>query len=320
LQALLETINTTVLIDAIVRQTTVLIAGLATASGQRAQLSHVADQVFADLVRELKEQGLGNKVIADMFGMALRTYHARMARLSESRTDQGRSLWEAVLDHVQLQGPLLRSAVLMRFSQDDEVSVRGVLRDLVDSGLLWRSGKGDSTQLHASQLEASRALQDSALIENLLLVAVHRHGPLDRQAMRDLVPIDDDAAFEGALQALLKAETVTIDRQANVERFRCADFAIGFGAEHGWEAALFDHYQAMVTAMVTKLRTGNRRADLADKIGGSTFSFDVWSDHPMFDEVLGFLATLRKQGVQLRERLQAYNAEHPAPVDERRAG
>jgi hypothetical protein len=35
--------------------------------------------------------------------------------------------------------------------------------------------------------------------------------------------------------------------------------------------------------------------------------------------VLGFLATLRKQGVQLRERLQAYNAEHPAPVDERRA-
>jgi hypothetical protein len=60
--------NTAVLIDAIVRLTTVLIAGLATASGQRTPLSRVADQVFADLVRELSDQGLGQKVIADMFG------------------------------------------------------------------------------------------------------------------------------------------------------------------------------------------------------------------------------------------------------------
>ena len=85
------------LIDAIVRQTTVLIAALATASGQRAQLAHIANQVFVDLARELREHGLGTKVIADMFGMALRTYQVRIARLSESRTDQGGSLWEAVL-------------------------------------------------------------------------------------------------------------------------------------------------------------------------------------------------------------------------------
>src|SRR5262245_1822709 len=85
------------LIDAIVRQTTILIAALATASGQRAQLAHIANLVFADLVRELRDQGVGNKVIADMFGMALRTYRRKVARLSESRTDTGHSLWEAVL-------------------------------------------------------------------------------------------------------------------------------------------------------------------------------------------------------------------------------
>jgi hypothetical protein len=89
--------NAALLIHAIVRQTTVLIAALATASGQRAQLASVANLVFADLVRELREQGLGNKIIADMFGMALRTYHRKLARLSASRTVHGRSLWEAVL-------------------------------------------------------------------------------------------------------------------------------------------------------------------------------------------------------------------------------
>src|SRR6187549_3076813 len=89
------------LIDAIVRQTMVLIAQLATLGGGRAQLAHTANQVFLDLVAALKEQGLGNKVIADMFGMALRTYQTKMQRLSESRTDRGRSLWEALLSFLQ---------------------------------------------------------------------------------------------------------------------------------------------------------------------------------------------------------------------------
>jgi hypothetical protein len=50
--------GSTYLIDAVVRQTTVLIAALATAAGHRAPLAGVANQVFADLVKELKQQGL----------------------------------------------------------------------------------------------------------------------------------------------------------------------------------------------------------------------------------------------------------------------
>jgi hypothetical protein len=96
--------NATLLIDAIVRQTTVLIATLATAAGHRAPLARVADQVFSDLVGELKEQGLGNKVIADMFGMALRALlrahpnsvygdrvNALMARLQAKSSNEGAS-------------------------------------------------------------------------------------------------------------------------------------------------------------------------------------------------------------------------------------
>ena len=84
--------NVLLLIDAIVRQTMVLIAQLATTSGSRAPLARVANQVFRDLLDGLQTRGLGRRVIADMFGPALRCYHAKVRRLSESRTERGRSL------------------------------------------------------------------------------------------------------------------------------------------------------------------------------------------------------------------------------------
>ena len=89
------------LIDAIVRQTTVLIAQLATAGGVRAPLAHVANQVFLDLAKELEAQGVSRKVGADMFGMALRAYTRKVRRLAQCATDQNRSLWEAVYDFVR---------------------------------------------------------------------------------------------------------------------------------------------------------------------------------------------------------------------------
>src|SRR6185503_8131280 len=67
-------VNSQILIDAIVRQTMVLIAQLSTADGVRSPLAHVADEVFVGLVHELERQNVGKKVIADMFGLALRSY------------------------------------------------------------------------------------------------------------------------------------------------------------------------------------------------------------------------------------------------------
>jgi hypothetical protein len=104
----------------IVRQTTVLVAQLATAAGGRAPLAHVAGQVFVELVRELEAQRLGNKVIADMFGLTLGTYHDRVPRASESVTDRGSSLWEAVLRYVRQRQMLSRGELLHHFRVNDE--------------------------------------------------------------------------------------------------------------------------------------------------------------------------------------------------------
>src|SRR5512138_3310749 len=103
------------LIQAIVRQTTILIAQLATSRGVRAPLAQVANQVFLDLVSELDRQGVSRKVSADMFGVGLRTYRRKIQRMSESSTDRGRSLWEAVLGYVQARTMVRRVEVLKRF-------------------------------------------------------------------------------------------------------------------------------------------------------------------------------------------------------------
>src|SRR5215510_1318745 len=108
--------TTKLLIQAIVRQTTVLIAQLATSRGIRAPLAQIADQVFADLVGELDRQGVSRKVSADMFGMGMRTYRRKVQRLRESSTMRGRSLWETVLEYVRDHGVVSRSQIFNHFT------------------------------------------------------------------------------------------------------------------------------------------------------------------------------------------------------------
>jgi hypothetical protein len=128
--------NVRILIDSIVRQTTVLIAQLATSGGLRAPLAHIANQVFLELTRELDAQGVSRKVSADMFGMALRSYLRRIQCLSESSTERGRTLWEAVLAYLSEGGVRSRAQVFTRFSRDEQNLVRGVLHDLTENGLV----------------------------------------------------------------------------------------------------------------------------------------------------------------------------------------
>ena len=165
------------LIDAIVRQTVVLIAQLATAGGVRAPLAHVAESVFQELSRELERQGVTRSVTADMFGMALRTYQRRTQRMESSVTERGRSLWEAVFAHVRDGGVVTRDEIVHRFRHDDEVSVRAVLRDLTESGLVFASGRGRRAIYRATTDEEMGNLRrsDRASLEILVWSACGSH-------------------------------------------------------------------------------------------------------------------------------------------------
>ncbi len=303
--------NVNLLIDNIVRQTTVLVAQLATAAGGRAPLAHVAGQVFVELVRELKAQGLGNKVIADMFGLTLRTYHDRVRRASESVTDRGSSLWEAVLRYARQRQMLSRGELLHRFRADDEASVRGVLTDLVDSGLLFKSGRGDLTTYRAaSDAEASAVLAGNpdAAAAGVVWVLLHRSGPLAADELCRELNLSEESV-QRALELLLAQGRCRDDGG----KYRADQCVILYGDEIGWEAALFDHFQAMVTAIASKVTQGKNRAARGETTGGSTYHFDLYRGHPKEREVLELLTSVRERASALRAELeQATLAERGA--------
>ena len=283
--------DVTILVDAVVRQTTVLIAQLATGTGRRASLAHTANQIFESLVGELRTQGVGSKGIADMFGLSLRTFHNRMSRLSESRTDRGRSLWEALHTYVDQRGSVTRGDILRRFAADEDILVRGVLRELVEAGLVFRSGAGDGTFYRlAGPDEDPRATDDEKRerLATMLWVAVKRFGPVTHHALGEIVPAREREVHE-AIERLVADGRIERQVGGPEPTFTAQEFLIPVGSAVGWEAAVFDHYQALVTTITTKLRLAGRRSAPDDWLGGSTYSIELTREHPLFDEVVGFL-------------------------------
>ncbi len=300
--------NVNALIDAVVRQTTILVAQLATSAGARAPLAHVANQVFRELVLELRAQGVGGKVIADMFGMALRTYQARMQRLSESHTERGRTLWEAVLGHIHEKGTVNRADVLHRFRRDDDATVRGVLNDLVETGLVYRSGRGDRTRYRAAEPEdAPGNGHDDESAEALVLVAINRYQPATRDEIVAAVKLESEAVDAALVRLAADARAAEVERDG-AAAWRCDECVVPYEDPVGWEAAIFDHYQALVTALCTKLRQGRSSARRDDRVGGSTYGFDVWPGHPKEAEVHELLRRVREQASALRAEVEAHNA------------
>jgi hypothetical protein len=87
---------------------------------------------------------------------------------------------------------------------------------------------------------------------------------------------------------------------------------IPFGAASGWEAAVFDHFKAVVTTMLCKVRE-YRSAGADDLVGGSTYTIDVWDDHPLAGEVYGALARVRAQLTDLRARVERARPSENTP-------
>ncbi|HWP08465.1 MAG TPA: hypothetical protein VNN72_22135, partial [Polyangiaceae bacterium] len=52
-----------------------------------------------------------------------------------------------------------------------------------------------------------------------------------------------------------------------------------------------------------------------DRIGGSTYTLDVWSGHPHAEEAFETLRSLRHRLGELREKVETYNLDHPVPED-----
>ena len=303
------------LIHAIVRQTTILIAQLATSRGVRAPLAQVANQVFLDLVGELERQGVSRKVSADMFGLGLRTYRRKIQRMSESSTDRGRSLWEVVLEYVRARNMARRVEILKRFSGDDEAQVKAVLYDLCESQLVFSSGTGSNTTYRAAsedELVALQHMRGSEGLDELLLALAYRDGPLTLDQIAQRAKMERDE-LESTLARLLAAGRIDRTDREGVPHYQASALVIPLGASAGWEAAVFDHFKALVTTIICRLRDDREAAALSDHIGGSTYTIDVWPGHPLADKVYGSLGRIRAELSNLREEVETFNGDNEIP-------
>lgn len=303
--------NVNLLIDAVIRQTTILIAQLATSAGLRAPLANLANAVFLDLADELEAQGVSRKVAADMFGMALRSYQSKVRRLAARRDDEHLSVWEAVFDFIREGEVVARADVMRRFSREDEELVRGILFDLVESGLVFQKGRGDAIVYRlasAEDFERVTSRDEDASLEALVWLNVYLHAPVTAPDLTTRLRISE-SAVQTALDALVREGR--IGEQDGVYEAEVCVVPVGDAA--GWEAALFDHYNALVTALCVKLRNVRLRSLPDDVIGGSTYSFDVWEGHPFEARVLGLLADTRRELSKLRAEVDDYNATVERP-------
>ena len=84
-------------------------------------------------------------------------------------------------------------------------------------------------------------------------------------------------------------------------------------ASAGWEAAVFDHFQAVVSTLCARIALGPGRTRAADETGGSTYSFDLFSGHPREEEVRGLLREMRARFSALRQAVDEDTARLGGP-------
>lgn len=290
------------------RQTTVLIAQLSTSSGIRAPLAHLADQVFLDLSQEIESQGVGRKLVADMFGLALRSYQKKVQRLTESATVREKTLWEAVLEFLGREGSATRERVFRQFRRDSERDIAAILSDLVAQGLVYSTGSGKMTVYgRASEADQHRVAESEKreAVAGMVWHAIYRR-PSTRKELEAALAISP-AEIDAAVECLIAEGRV----QVRGDRLVAETFVIPVGSEQGWEAALFDHFSAVANAIAAKVRRGSRQSLACDVSGGATLTFEIHASHPHADEVYGLLGRVRREVNELFSRVALENDKVP---------
>jgi hypothetical protein len=230
--------------------------------------------------------------------------------LEQSHTVEGSTVWEAVLGFLRENEPVSAARVHQRFGLDDPDVVAGVLADLVSSGLAYGSGRGKNAVYRvADQADFGRDDETARNTAKDYLVwqAVYRRGPLLDIEVVQATGLSADDCVQSLARLLSDGRVRSQTRQEHVV-YSSERLDVPVGQGHGWEAAVFDHFQAVVSAITNKLRSGQSRSERRDVIGGATYTLDIWRGHPLEARVLGTLAQVRAQLEALRAEVDAENA------------
>jgi hypothetical protein len=293
----------------------VLIAQLSTTSGVRSPLVQVADQVFLQLTRELESQGVTRVVAADMFGMALRAYQKKIARIAESASVEGLTLWEAVYEFVKTESPT-RSRVLDRFRNDGEREVSSVLRDLVTNGMVFITGDGANAAYGVTsermQSQVLQARDFEATVHVVWLKVFLGFGTLVE--LTKALGMAEDEVQKALDELQSSARIKQLDGRWVARRVH-----IPTGASAGTEAAMLDHFRAVCNVLTARSRASLRAepdpspaSSAKSGEGGSTFCFAIHPGHLHEQEVQSLFVRSRRETQRLWDAVAAHNqAQEP---------
>jgi hypothetical protein len=142
---------------------------------------------------------------------------------------------------------------------------------------------------------------------------MYREGPVTLKAITDMVQGDAIAVEAGIARLVSAGRVERIDQEGEgVTRYHARALVIPLGAPVGWEAAVFDHFKALVTTILGRL-SENRAPALDDLVGGSTYTIDVWPGHPLAEEAYGTLGRVRSMLSDLRARVAEFNDAQQIP-------
>jgi hypothetical protein len=155
----------------------------------------------------------------------------------------------------------------------------------------------------ATPAELKLAADQGLGLDELLWVMIYREGPLSSEQLEQL------ARVAAALERLTREQR--IERDPETHGYRSSRVVLMLDAEAGWEASMFDHFQAVVRTLCARLRGEGP----AGSTGGSTYSFDVWPGHPLEAQVKNTLQRLRDELGELWERVEAHNRSGTLPAE-----
>jgi hypothetical protein len=180
---------------------------------------------------------------------------------------------------------------------------------------LYSTGIGGDT-LYGVTSEAERQRltrqSDKGALANMALGAIYRCPGITREELCARLNVAGEQ-LEQALTDLHGDGHITRDE----ERLFAPTFQIPIGAEHGWEAAVFDHFQAVATAIGNKVQLRDRRDPNSALIGGTTLRFEVSRRHPNLRLVLGLLGRVRELTDEVWDQVSRSNANDSPSDDER---
>jgi hypothetical protein len=153
-----------------------------------------------------------------------------------------------------------------------------------------------------------RQTESNEGLDELLWALIYREGPVSfAELARQQI---EESALSAALARLLESGRI----EGGVDApYRARTLIIPLGSVVGWEAAVFDHFKALVSTVICRLSADRASAALGDRVGGSTYTLDVWPGHPHEQEAHETLRKLRVELAELREKIEQHNAGQSVP-------